>query len=110
MDKDALLKRKADSDTRKVPIGDLGFVLVRGLSRGEVTAAKDDFPEEQRENALIAMALVDPEMTVDEVGQWLDTAPAGDSVAVMTAVAELSGITEGARKSSVPAVRGRQRR
>lgn len=109
VDKALLLNRKATDGTRKVPIEGVGDVTVRGLSRGEVQRAKE-LPEDQRENALISLALVDPELTPEEVAEWLDGAPAGDSVAVMNAVAELSGMTEGARKSGVPPVRNRRRR
>lgn len=102
MDKDLLLKRKASGRTREVPIEDIGNVTVRALSRGEVSRVKRDFPEDQVENALISLALVDPALTPEEVGEWLDEAPAGDSVAVMGAVAELSGMSEGADKSGLP--------
>lgn len=109
MDKELLLKRKAVDGTRKVPIEGVGDVTVRGLSRSEVKAAQQ-LPEDERENVLIALAIVDPELTPEEVGEWLDSAPAGDSTAVMDAVAELSGMSEGARKSGVPGVRKRRGR
>lgn len=109
MDKALLLKRKA-SDTRKVPIDGVGDVIVRGLTRGEVKGVNDDYPEAERENVLISLALVDPELTSEEVAEWLDGAPAGDSVAVMSAVAELSGLSDGAAQKSVPRARGRRGR
>lgn len=109
MDKEALLGRKA-SDTRSVPIDGVGDVVVRGLTRGEVKAVNADYKGDDRENALISLALVDPVLTVDEVATWLDEAPAGDSVAVMNAVAELSGMAEGSAQKSVPRPGGRGRR
>lgn len=107
MDKELLFKRKASEATREVPIADIGIVLVRALSQGEVSRAKDD---KDYESALLADALLDPELTQDEARQWLDTAPAGDTVSVMDAIAELSGLKEGAQKSGVPGVRGQRRR
>lgn len=109
MDKALLLARKA-SNTRKVPINGVGDVTVRGLTRAEVKQVNEDYDEDQRENAIIAKALVDPEMTPGEVAEWLDLAPAGDSVAVMNAVAELSGMSEGDATKSVPRVRGPRKR
>lgn len=103
MDKELLFKRKATLRTTEVPLDDGELVVaVRALSRGEVAKAKKDFSKDQVENALISLALVDPKLTPEEVAEWLDEAPAGDSVAVMSAVAELSGMSEGADKSGVP--------
>lgn len=112
MDEDlkaSLFARKASLETEKVPIGDL-TVVVRALSREEVTELRDEKASAHTfENRLIAAAMVVPELTALEVAQWLDGAPAGDSVKVMTAVAELSGIDEGAQKSSVRRAGKRQR-
>jgi hypothetical protein len=102
VDKAALLKRRATDTTDTVPIGDIGNVTVRALSQGEVSRAKDD---DDYESKLISSALIDPEMTQAEVREWLDTAPAGDTVAVMDKIADLSDLTEGARKSGVAGVR-----
>ncbi|MCE7008729.1 hypothetical protein LWC34_38850 [Kibdelosporangium philippinense] len=111
MDKSILLARgqQQHRDTDEVPIGYIGAVTVRGLTRAEVRqyTEKDGTADE---NGMIACALVDPEMTADEVGQWLDGAPAGDSVAVMDAIARLSGFDEGAQKSRVPRHGKRRRR
>lgn len=121
MDKEVLLKRKAGLRTTEVPLDDGEIVvMVRGLSSGEVREIKKEHPNEaEAENAFIAKALVDPVMTYEEVTLWLSGdpndpddhgAPAGDGVAVMQAVADLSGISEGARKSRVPGNRGKRRR
>lgn len=76
-----------------------GSVRVRGLNRAEVKACKgnDDSSSEVR---IITTALVDPEgLTEDEVAAWLENAPAGDYVAVMLAITELSGLDKEAAKS-----------
>lgn len=109
MDKELLLKRQAAGNTREVPIADVGTVTVRALSRREVKRAtvKD---EDETECNLISAALVDPVMTPEEVAEWLDGAPAGDSVTVADAILEISGMAEGAQKSNVHGVRGKRRR
>lgn len=105
MDKELLFKRKSAGRTAEVPIGELGNVTVRALSREEVKACRDDNGKTQ-ENKLIAAALVDPVLTPDEVSAWLDDAPAGDSLDVMDAISDLSGMAEGAAKRGVSRVRG----
>jgi hypothetical protein len=107
--KAALFARKAALETKEVKIGTL-VVVVRALSREEVRTTRDENASDLTyENRLVARALVVPAMDPVEVAQWLDAAPAGDSVAVMSAVAELSGMNEGADKSRVPRVRKQRR-
>jgi hypothetical protein len=119
VDKQVLFKRKAKAATDTVTIdGDIEL-QIRALSRGEVEKARGGKPDNAvYERRLIAAALVDPVMTYEEVTLWLDGdpdddedegAPAGDAVKVMTAIAELSGLTEDAQKSGVSGVRERRR-
>jgi hypothetical protein len=119
MDKKELLLRRNATNTREVSLGEI-VLVVRGLTRDEVTectgkninSAKDVEKLDKGivENKLISTALVDPVMTEEEVALWLKGAPAGDSVAVMEAISELSGLSEGAAKSGVSTVRKRSRR
>jgi len=116
LDKAALLKRKRSDRTEPVDLGE-GTVTVRGLSRGEINRARAaagkanrDNQVETLDNHFIAAGLVDPEMTVAEVAEWLENAPAGDSVAVLSTIQELSGLAEGAQKSGNAGVRKRPRR
>lgn len=85
-----------------VDIPNLGSVRVRGLTRAEAMAvqrhAKD--PEKQ-ERVILAFAMVDPELTEAEVGQWQKARPAGEIQQLARVVEELSGMREGADKSSV---------
>lgn len=112
MDKGVLINRKAvEQGYDEVDIAPGVKVVVRALSRGEVQDARAaNASNTTYENRLIAAALVDPEMTPAEVGEWLADAPAGDSVKVMTAIADLSGLSEGAPKSRVRAARGPAKR
>lgn len=104
MDKAKLLAKRTNG-TRKVTIPGVGAVTVRGLTRAQVKAARDD-NDDIVENRLIAAALVDPVLTPDEVAEWLDHAAAGEAVAVMQAISDLSALGEGAQKSGVSGVRG----
>lgn len=99
MDKAKLLAKRTPG-YRDVEL-EVGTVRVRGLTRAEVKACRDKNDDAQ-ENRIIAAAMVDPALTADEVAEWLDNAPAGESVAVMNAIKELSALDEGAAKSGVP--------
>ena len=106
MDKDVLFKRKATDRVETIDLGDDAAVTVRALSRGEVKRMKEDEDSPYSlENRMIAASLVDPVLTPSEVSEWLDEAPAGDSVSVVSAVSRLSGMDEGAAKSDVAGVR-----
>ncbi len=114
MDKEILLSRRvidpdgpAEQDVRyvrKVKLAKDVTVTVRALTRGEVRTAVEQGGGDAHltENAFVVAALIDPVMTLDEVAQWLAHAPAGDSVAVSEAIAELSGMTIDAQKSRLP--------
>lgn len=86
--------------TKEVPIGNLGVVIVRGLTTKELRQSvdKDGKPSDM---AMIATALVQPTMTPEEVEDWLSGAPAGDMVKVSRAVLSLSGMEPDAIKSGV---------
>lgn len=105
MDKDILLKRKATDRVETVDLDDGVKVTVRALSKGEVKAIKEENASAHTfDNRLVAAALLDPVMTPAEVAEWLEDAPAGDSVSVEQAVMRLSGMGEGAQKSDVAGV------
>jgi hypothetical protein len=111
MDKEALFKpRLAEAE---VDLPGVGTVRVRGLSRDEVIGirkAADNDPDTidgKRvlviERKMIALAMVDPELTEAEVGRWQIAAPAGELDPVTDKIQELSGMKQGASKSGVPA-------
>jgi hypothetical protein len=116
LDKAALKARKRSDQTQEVDLGS-GTVTVRGLIRAEITHARLMAAKGKKEdqvaildNHYIAAGLVAPEMTVEDVAEWLAEAPAGDSVAVLGAIQELSGLAEGAQKSPVAGARAKRRR
>ena len=116
MDKQTLMRRRAVLMTEDVELAPGIAVTVRALTNGQVRqcreAAKDN--RLNYEHRLMSAALVDPEMTVDEVALWSEGdpnnpddvgAPAGDVVAIMGAIQRLSGLAEGDATKSVSPVR-----
>ena len=99
-----LLANRLPTDDFEIP--GIGTVRVRGLSRGEVYAIrKVSTGDDDMERKTLARAMVDPEMTEDEIGQWQAASPAGELEPVTLKIHELSGLSEGADKSGVPGVR-----
>jgi len=97
IDKAALFA--ASLPERDVPVGDLGTVRVRGLSRLESLKIRD-VPEGEREAHIIRMGLVDPVLTLDEVYKWQNAAAAGVFEPIATAIGELSGLLESSEKDA----------
>ena len=54
---------------------------------------------------MLALGMVDPTMTEDEVGDVAENSPAGEMEPVSAKINELSGLDEGADKSELPGVR-----
>jgi hypothetical protein len=107
--KESLFKPRLPEDDVDLP--GIGTIRVRGLSRAEVmvmrkatdTADNLDGPRVLvLERKMIAAAMVDPELTEAEVGQWQTAATAGELEPVTDRIQELSGMVEGAGKSGVP--------
>lgn len=96
--------------------GESYTVLVRALTRDEVTGARVDctnargkVDEQRQEYLLVALSMVDPEMDEHDAAKWAQAAPAGEFVKVLDRVRELSRLGEDAHKSDLPGNR-RQRR
>lgn len=106
--------------TKEVTLAGGLVVKIRGLDRDDVLKATyEDFDESnitskkdldrfvqkldrrRAENRMIAAAMVDPEMTEEDVALWLKGAPSSDSVKVLNAIQELSGMAEEYPKSTV---------
>lgn len=92
---------------RQITIAGVGDITIRALSRQEMLdlgADKGQSPMvfERRE---LALALVDPKLTVDEVAEWQQTSPVGEIQEVMQAINELSGIGEDALKEAYKSLR-----
>jgi hypothetical protein len=105
-DKERLFKaRLTEAD---VDVEGLGTVRVRALSRAEVLRVRSAVKGEEDaikrqadlERKMLALAMVDPELTEAEVGQWQAASTAGEMEPVTDKVQELSGLLQGAAKEA----------
>lgn len=106
MDKAALLTERLPR--ADVEIEGVGTVTVRGLSRYELLLAGKGAEETDTatvEQKMLAMAMVDPELSVSEVAAWQRAAPAGEIQPIVMAINELSGVTKSAQKEAYKSVR-----
>jgi hypothetical protein len=98
--REQILARKIGKGTATLPDG--STVAIRGLTRDEVLAAQEGTDTSaDRDNALVALGMIDPKLSIEDVAAWAAAGDAGDLVAVSEAIQELSGLTEGAGKSRV---------
>lgn len=101
MDKKALLSDRVTGQTGTVEIEGVGEVTVRGLTRYEMILAGKIDGELRQEQFILSAAMVDPEMSEEEVALWQKVSPPGEINTVATKINELSGIGQGAPKSEV---------
>lgn len=108
-----LLARKEDNsprvDTEEVPIPALGkSVLVRGLSRYEFLGVGKGVGEGDTavvERRMIALAMLEPKMTIDEVATWQRSSAANEMTPVIKAINKLSGIGKTEEKEAYKSFR-----
>lgn len=107
VDKAALLASRGFG-TESVPVGEVGEVVVRGLSRAEVLGLQSagDLDATEMERKLVSLAMVDPALTEDEVGEWQKVAPAGELEPISEAIQRLSGLAVKAVKAEMQRFRG----
>jgi len=89
--KQALLAKREVSAQVEIP--GIGTVTIRPLTRGETLRLKDKSGAELERRA-VAWALLDPQMSEAEVGDWQQVAPAGELQLVADKIQELSGLTQ----------------
>lgn len=94
-----ILARKTGKGKATLPDG--STVAIRALTRDEVLDSQELGSLKARDNFIIATGMTDPKLTVEEVAQWAASSDAGDLVVVSDAIAELSGLAQGAGKSGV---------
>lgn len=106
INKDALFKPRLDE--QDVPVGDLGTVRIRALSRAQVLAFRNRKATDaaEIERVLLSSALIDPVLTEDEVKQWQEASAAGELEPLTQAISALSGLDTAAAKEAVKRFRG----
>jgi hypothetical protein len=109
IDKAALLAGRGIG-TRMVEVPGVGKVEVRGLSRAEAldiqSQSAQGLDAAAMEQRLLALAMVSPSLTEDEVAQWQAVAPAGELEPISNAIQELSGLRVTALKEEMTSFRG----
>lgn len=101
--REQILARKTGKGTATLPDG--STVAIRALTRDEVLDSQDLESLKDRDNFIVATGMTNPALSIEDVATWAADADAGDLVAVSDAIAELSGLKQGADKSRVPEVR-----
>lgn len=100
MDKSALLADRVSDKTAEVEIEGVGTVTVRALSRWEMIQG-GKLEDLAQERFILSKAMIDPPMGEHDVAEWQKCSPPGEINKVATVVNQLSGIGQGADKSSV---------
>lgn len=91
IDKEKLLANRLKTETVSIP--DVGDVVVRALTRAEAFQFTDkDLEPDVLERRLLAAALVEPSLTVDEVAAWHSASTATEIQPVVEAILRLSGL------------------
>ena len=98
--KENLFKDRLEESDVEVP--GVGTIRVRALSRSEVLAVQHlgrtgKVGPAAIERKMLAYALVDPELTEAEVGEWQQASAAGEIEAVTDEVVALSGMEDMAK-------------
>lgn len=98
--KEELFKKRLQEEEIEIP--GVGTVRVRALSRSEAMKFEGIKLEvEVIERKMLAVALVDPVLTEDEIGQWQQASSAGEITTVLLAVLRLSGMETESLKQAV---------
>lgn len=99
--REQILARKTGRGNATLPDG--STVGIRAMTRDEVIEMQAIEILADKDNFMIATGMTDPKMSLEDVAAWAASGDAGDLIAVSDAIAELSGIKQGAGKSNVAA-------
>ncbi|HMG43940.1 MAG TPA: hypothetical protein VK611_21585 [Acidimicrobiales bacterium] len=97
-DKELLFRARLPEADVDVP--GIGTVRVRALSRTEALYCRDTPDIVTIERRMIALGLVDPELTENEAKRWQENSPAGELEKLTLRISQLSGMTETAAKEA----------
>lgn len=99
MDKAKLFAKRLHEE--EYEIDGVGSVTIRSLSREEAMPLRDrKLPVDEVERKLLSAAMVDPQMSEDDVRQWQAASSAGEIEAITQRIAEISGMTMRADKEA----------
>lgn len=99
VDKAALLTKRFGFQDIEVP--GVGTVQVRSLTRAEALSVQgQEFEVEVLEQKLIAMAMVDPQLSEAEVKEWQGAATAGEIQIIVESIVRISGLEGYAAKAA----------
>lgn len=102
-----LLKGRGEGNRREIALPSGASVVVRGLTREEALGVNgEEMDAAEAERRLVALALVDPEMSEAEVGEWQKVALAGELAPLADAILDLSGMTMEAPNRAARRFRG----
>lgn len=108
LSKDQLLT--ASVPTEEVEIPGKGSVLVRALTRGQVHANSEARDKGKKSNKdieaqTLVWGLVEPELDINEVKQWMDQSGTDEVNIVVEKIMELSGFDEEKQKEAAKSLR-----
>jgi hypothetical protein len=85
----------------EVEVEGIGTIRVRGLSRIEAMLVQKANGIAAMERTMLALAMVDPELTEAEVSRWQKASTAGELEPVTQKISELSGMTQESAKEAM---------
>lgn len=97
MDKEALLAPRLVEEDFELP--GLGTIRIRPLTRSEALRLHNAGDIRTKEAQMLSWGIVDPVLTIAEVNQWLDVAPAGEVQELSERIGIISGMFDGAAKT-----------
>lgn len=104
LSKTELLARRLGEAEYEIP--GVGTVRMRGLSRAEVLELRSlEGGVAATDRRMLSLALVDPPVTEDDVATWQQNSNPGEIEALTLAIADLSGMGDGAAKAAYKSVR-----
>lgn len=109
MDKDLLFRPRNNTVSGMpedyVEVPGLGTLRVRGLSRAEALSLRGISDPAEAEQKILSMAMLDPALTMDEVGRWQKASDAAEIEPVTDKVTELSGMLGSSAKEAYKSLR-----
>ncbi|MFR9804615.1 hypothetical protein ACL02T_20365 [Pseudonocardia sp. RS010] len=102
--KESLLASRMPTDEVEIP--GVGTVRVRALSRSEALSIRSgELPVLEFERTLLALAVVEPALSKDDVQAWQDACPATGLEPVIGSILTLSGMRKESPKEAMQSFR-----